>query len=594
MYSCFSPRCFGDNSPSLFQVFKEKLELKAKCVGLPGTSSCQMDEALAASMALAFVCEHSAHVETALTSFGLDGRLANGKPMPASAYNDFYKWTMCPVTYATHKSQTGGVRCSFSVNVRDAAYRRALVESATGVAGPQLLDVLRQELESLASRPFDRETFERCVVDMKLEGWTPELIDYVCGTKSQCRNLADEVIVNPTDSSPREPSSPDGVMVQLFVAKDSKLNEERVYVEATGPWPRVTWLETSMMQSVYEALFRDRNRKRYLEDDEDWYPKWLAEAFVRCVRSTNAAIQSGLLGALFTGRRCGGMALMMLQCMYIQKSFRGPDGLSRLLGTSSVTAHYWMKNAGIPESLIPKPSGTHAHELSMTLSAVLGQLDDEVGMPLSQVVGHMAYFFLSQPNGNVLDPERKSLMPMLPDTLGTSAFMTIANELTIPQGVHKGQPVLSVMGAARQDSGTLKDFADLMKKYQYSGLIMASEIDVPDDMNTAASLGYKLFGAGGFFGDSEHAWDKNVKNISMAVKVLRVHVGGQPSPYFPVKTGDDTTGGKFEADGMLDEARLKDVKARTEVMRKCQSKVNRAQLQSLFEQHLTAIIGVEG
>lgn len=182
-------------------------------------------------------------------------------------------------------------------------------------------------------------------------------------------------------------------------------------------------------------------------------------------------------------------------------------------------------------------------------------------------------------------------MPMLPDTLGTTAFMTIANELTIPRGAHKGEPVLSVIGAARQDSGTLKDFADLMKKYQYSGAIMASEIEVADDMNTAASLGYKLFGAGGFFGDSEHAWNKSVKNISMAVKVLRVHVGGKPSPYFPVKTGDDTTGSKFEADGMLDDARLKDVKARTEVMRKCQSKVNRAQLQSLFEQHLTAIIG---
>merc|ERR1712226_157539 len=130
-----------------------------------------------------------------------------------------------------------------------------------------------------------------------------------------------------------------------------------------------------------------------------------------------------------------------------------------------------------------------------------------------------------------------------------------------------------------------------MKKYNYNGAIMASEIEVAEDMNTAASLGYQLFGAGGFFGDSEHAWDKNVKNISMAVKVLRVHIDGQPSKYFPVKTGDDATGSKFEADGTLDDSRLKEVKQRTDVMRKCQSTVSRSQLQSLFETSLTSIIG---
>ena len=34
-----------------------------------------------------------------------------------------------------------------------------------------------------------------------------------------------------------------------FVARDEKLGEDRVFVEATGPWSRVTWLETSMMQA---------------------------------------------------------------------------------------------------------------------------------------------------------------------------------------------------------------------------------------------------------------------------------------------------------------------------------------------------------
>ena len=30
-------------------------------------------------------------------------------------------------------------------------------------------------------------------------------------------------------------------------------------------------------------------------------------------------------------------------------------------------------------------------------------------------------------------------------------------------------------------------------------------------------------GAGGFFGDSENAWNSSVKNISMAAKMLRVY-----------------------------------------------------------------------
>ena len=34
--------------------------------------------------------------------------------------------------------------------------------------------------------------------------------------------------------------------------------------------------------------------------------------------------------------------------------------------------------------LVPPVAGTHAHEMSMTLAAVLGELDDRVGLPLSQ------------------------------------------------------------------------------------------------------------------------------------------------------------------------------------------------------------------
>lgn len=287
------------------------------------------------------------------------------------------------------------------------------------------------------------------------------------------------------------------------------------------------------------------------------------------------------------------MALMMIQAMYIKKHFVGEDGATRCLGTSSVTSHYWLKNAGVPDTLILDPAGTHAHELSMSLSAVFGELDDRVGAPLSQLVGHMAYFFLSMPNGDVRKEGRKNLMPMLPDTLGTFAFMRVASRLTVPFGAHKGQGVLEVIGAARQDSGTLADFAALM--HSFGGALMASEIETPADLQTAARLGYKLFGAGGFMGDSEKAWDggghTNRSNISMAVKVLRVYINGERSDFAPVKTGDDPTGGKFEADGLLDAPALKRARARTETLKKAEIRVSGEELQRLFEEALAQIVG---
>lgn len=570
----------------LFEPFLAALQEKVGSLG-PGSGDPQ-SEADAAAAALAFVEENRENVSRALKLFAADGRLVDdAASMPASAFNDFYKWTMCPVTMAVHKARPGGVRCTFSVNVRDTAYRKTLFESARGEASPQLLDLLSQELNSLTARVFDRNRFESLVADKNLVGWKDELLDFVCGPKEKPRKLADEVRLDPTAVGPSVPTNPDDVLVEIFVAKDSKLNEERVYIEATGPWPRVTWLETSMMQCVYAALFRDSKRRKYSDPSDAWYSKWLADAFVRCVRSAAAADKSGLKGALFTGRRTGGMALMMLQCMHCQKALPG-----KFLGTSSVTAHYWLKEAGVDHALIPTPAGTHAHELSMTLSAVLGEIDDRVGMPLSQVVGHMAYFFLSSPNGDVQDAKRQALMPMLPDTLGTSAFMETASLLTVPWGPHKGQPVLSIIGAARQDSGTLKDFRDLMTKYKFDGGIMASEIEKADDLFTAHELGYTLYGAGGFFGDSEHAWDKATQNISMAVKVLRVHINGALSAYYPVKTGDDASGSKFEADGTLDDDALVRLRTRTDLMKQAKPLLDQSQIQSLFEEVLSDITSV--
>ena len=49
-------------------------------------------------------------------------------------------------------------------------------------------------------------------------------------------------------------------------------------------------------------------------------------------------------------------------------------GASLFLGTSSVTAHYWLRDGGVAAPRAPRPCGTHAHELSMVLGCVLGEV----------------------------------------------------------------------------------------------------------------------------------------------------------------------------------------------------------------------------
>lgn len=285
---------------------------------------------------------------------------------------------------------------------------------------------------------------------------------------------------------------------------------------------------------------------------------------------------------------------MMLQGIYTQSAF------PKMLGSSSVTAWALSLDAGVPKELVPKPAGTHAHELSMTIGAILGEVDDKAGMPLSQIIGHMLYFYKSRPRGDVREDSQKPLMPMLPDTLGSGAFMKTATKLRVPYGPHQGQRILSIIGAARQDSGGLDTFKALMDEYKYEGALMASEIETAKDLFLAREQGYKMFGAGGFMGDSEKAWDKDKANISMACKVLRVYVQGEKvkSEYTPVKTGE--TGdegkikeGKFEADGQLSTEELKSLRERSQLLANAECKLSEDELQALFVETLGKFVTEE-
>jgi len=287
---------------------------------------------------------------------------------------------------------------------------------------------------------------------------------------------------------------------------------------------------------------------------------------------------------------------MLLQSLFAQAHLKDASGALLFLGTSSVLSRYMLLDAGVPAEHVPRCMGTHAHELQMVLSAVYGDLDDRAGMPITQVIAHVLYFMCSLPQGDVQDAARKVLMPMLPDTLGTRAFMKTAAMLKVPGGPHAGDAVLSVIGSARQDSGGLAGFRAIMEEFGYGGALMASEIEAPGDMVEAQRLGYKLFGAGGFMGDSEKAWDESKANISMAGKVLRVYVGGVPCKHYPIKTGETSDSGcikegKFEADGTLSAESLAQVRDRAQTLANAEAKVDAAALQGMLDDAVASVLG---
>jgi len=577
---------------TLFEGFVEALRRRA---GRPGADD-----------AIAFVEEHRANVQKALGIFTRSGHLANGQPIPASCYNDFYKFTMLPCMKAVERSLAPrDVRCTFSVNIRDDEFRKRLYDSAVGKGAPDLFDELKNGLRALQERPFDRDVFERCSEEYDVPGWSADVLDAVCGKVGAPRMLVQEFQADAGCSQPAAPSTPGAVLVQVFVAPDEKLKEPRVYVEATGPWHRVTWLETTLMQAVYEPLLRDRKRSESGAaktadgrwDDSSWYAEWLAECFCRCVRSSATVRETGLRGGLMTGRRTGGPAVLLLQALYGQAKLRDAAGALLLLGTSSVWARYKLLDLGVPGDSVPRCMGTHAHELQMVMGALFGEIDDQAGIPLTQVLAHLVYFYASLPKGDVKAAGRKALMPMLTDTLGSRAFLTAAASIRVPTGPHEGEPFLNVIGAARQDSGGLDYFKQVMAEFGFTGALMASEIETPNDLFTARDCGYTLFGAGGFMGDSEKVWDTTQRNISMAVKVCRVYLGGELLERMPVKTGETSDQGqikegKFEADGTLSPERMASVRARAQVLATAEKKLDSASMQELVNQRLTQIMEV--
>lgn len=527
---------------------------------------------------------------------GQDNGKFNG-PISATVFSDLYKWTMLPVIRKMESYKPDNtIIVTFGIDLRDEKMRAALKSD------PELCKAIHKALVELESRKFDRDLFESVLAPPRNTILSSEDIDAVCGPKGHERSLVDSSGVKPFGTryeQTTEDIEQKRVTISFYENPEAyyKQGEKGVhFIEATGPWHRITWLETSMMQTVYEAKLRYD-----LQKAQKTYRQWLYGALLRCAKSIayTRLVQSvypTLKPALFTGRRTGGLMFLVLQNMFFADHFKqagplfngGVPGLSATdpdatlsLGSSSCDSWYILRSLGLP---CLNPAGTHAHELSMVASVLFPQLDqNDQHLPLTQIVGHYLYSKLTWEKTGKAGP-----MPMLPDTLGTRAFMKAANYVKLEDG----NPFISLISSARQDSGKLKDFKANMAEYGYKGGMMASEIDDTSTLLEAAEQGYASFGAGGFFGDSEKVWgNKDASSNSMAVKAVRVmynNAGGKSVntiPYmrnlengfvigYPVKIGDPADAkkpqladGKLSLDKNLSEAELESIKKYAETVR---------------------------
>ncbi len=518
---------------------------------------------------------------------------SNGVPYmapSATTFSDLYKWTMMPVMRKLESLKNNNITVTFGIDLREPTMRKALRDDHE-TTDKKLIKKIHTALKTLESRQFDRRIFDEVLTGNRAEILSQSDINAICMQDGVYRTLVDAGGVKDYNTIyERTPADKDKVTVTFYYKPDAEYSpgipsERGVhFIEATGPWHRVTWLETSMMQCVYEAKLRYD-----LESEGIPYSRWLYGALLRCAKSVayTRLIQQTkpyFKPALFTGRRTGGLVFIMLQNMFFADHFRQfmspalggsiivPNSIAKgtdteCLGTSSVDSWVLLRRMGLP---CLTPIGTHAHELSMVSSALFPHIDqNKYNLPITQIIGHYLYYEL-------VWKKTGGLSPMLPDTLGTRAFMKAANLIKIDVSVKDAagnnivepKKFIDVIQFARQDSGKLQHFKENMIEFGFfnpdgsSKLIggvptsmMASEIDTSDSLLEASNYGYACFGAGGFFGDSEKVWSNpNKKSNSMAVKAVRVTYEDSSSnnydsiPYiirngnvitgYPVKIGD--------------------------------------------------------
>lgn len=493
-----------------------------------------------------------------------------GYAITATCYNDYYKLSMAPTIHYLQKLRGGLAIDRFALDIRDKNLRDMFAANTDGIK-----DALIQALNALQHRTFDYQVILDTVAGKPFEDFfrSPEGRALFLNADGSPRTLIsttaphgvpvyEGTVICSVPILNLSVLAPGQVVISVFMENDAKTGEHRLHVEAAGEASLTSFLETTMMQVVYQTALNHHLSKRGCS-----FGQWLYEALFRFYLSaTFAGTQCPeMTGFLFAGRRTGHFLLLLLQA-FLAKKIPG----AKIAGTSSFDAvHFLTEKLKLTD--IIGSVGTHAHEIQMLAQSLYAWLDKHAGnseyLPLSACVSTYLYYLTA--HQGKLGPQGTPLpMPMLPDTLGSHAFCKAAACFMVHRMVNgvlmeEWVSLLSLINSSRQDSGDIGEFAQTMRQYGFEGGLMASEIDEADKLIAARANGYKTYGAGGFMGDSEKCCDvtgDTAFSASMAVKVVDVwFVTTSPCGtskvsekcLSPCKLGDGTDPAKVTADALL-------------------------------------------
>ncbi len=293
-------------------------------------------------------------------------------------------------------------------------------------------------------------------------------------------------------------SAGDAVQVKLV------LQDGQVVLLAQGPWFKVTFAETSILQCMAQFM-----TERMVEAGDQDGVGWCRHALMtfavsaHCVQERVHDTRKGLV-TLFAGRRAPHPELHALQHMYLAQ-------LWPRFATSSLFAARVL--AGV------QLAGTWAHEGPMAFMALEPQLDAR--LPVSSVLWTLL-FWASTSNCTVLS-----------DGFGSATYKHMLADLGL----------LADVTMARQDSGALSRYAAIWPDTRR----MASEIENYADIAEAMRCGFEHFGAGGFFGEKR----RGVVEFSIAAKIttaFRRDASGAQQEGHAGKLGDMSGGSGSWAD----------------------------------------------
>ena len=544
-------------------------------------------------------------ITTICGMFNEEGKPKN--PVSATTFSDLYKFTMAPIMFYTNKIANKECNVTFGIDLRDRGFRNALKEDKA------LESYIAESLKDLANRPFNREVFNHVISGPRntifdVKNTKEDNISLICGSTENPRMLAQ--VVHEFGEMPSDEHLDGNVHVFFYFKGDKTYDAEGTesgvhFIEAVGPWHLVTWLETTMMQCVYEAKLRYDLNKQAIS-----YAQWLKDAMLRCAMSIcyTRLVQEKYkrpIPSLFAGRRTGGLLFLMLQNLMFTDCFTSaaPSAASSLaltntaaitvdsskpvpcIGTSASDVHYMFTKLGLP--CVPMV-GTNAHEMRMVFSIVYAALDvmpsNPTHIPYSQIISDYLYYELVWKKLPAGPPPAPS--PALPDTLGTRTYLQAATNVKYDEG----RTIFDLVTSARQDSGELPNFLQAMNDYGYTKASMASEIDSTKSLLESATVEigpqkYALYGAGGFFGESIKVWNKTLGDKaanSMAVKAVRVesklngsgsekniltekaglyfNIEGDKIKGYPVKLGDTVEVSKLSVDRNLGTEKILEMK----------------------------------